>query len=85
MSPLTHAYGVVFFRAWLIVMFTAMNVTFISRANWVMMFLTGFAISFTWWWNSRTAAHSELPYGGWLYGVGAATGTVMGAWIARLI
>jgi hypothetical protein len=70
-----------FGRAFLIVMLTASNVRFIAAGAWGAMFLTGTALSFVWWGNTRAAA-----VGGRLdrvaYALGAGCGTICGAFLA---
>ena len=75
----------IFLRAFLIVFLTAANVRLISGGRVVPMFLTGCGISLCWWYNARVAAHSPLPFAGWVYALGAGTGTVAGWWGAGLV
>lgn len=72
-------------RAFLIVMATAANVSFISRGAWGWAFVTGWTISALWWKNSRSAARSELCWAGTAYALGAACGTMAGMGVARLL
>jgi hypothetical protein len=76
-------YASIFGRAWLIVFLTAANVGFISRGEYVAAFATGGMLSYVWWTNSRTAAHSTLRFGRIVYALGAACGTVSGMALAR--
>jgi len=78
-----RAYLSIFGRAWLIVFLTAANVGFISRGEYVAAFVTGGMLSYVWWTNSRTAAHSTLRFGRIVYAFGAACGTVSGMALAR--
>jgi len=73
----------VFGRGFLIVTLTASNVGQIAGHHWGGAFLGGFAISFVWWGNSRTAARAECPYAREAYALGAACGTVCGMWLVR--
>lgn len=70
-------------RGWLIVALTAANVRQISAGHYLGAFVIGCAISGVWWFNSRNAAHLDLP-GGWAcYALGAGLGTLTGMWLAR--
>lgn len=70
-----------FGRAFLIVMLTASNVKLIAASAWLPMFVTGTALSFVWWGNTRAAA-----VGGRAdriaYALGAGCGTICGAYLA---
>lgn len=69
-------------RGFVIVALTAANVRQVSQGRYGHAFLVGCAISAVWWWNSRSAAHSDEP-GAWLaYALGAGIGTVTGMWLA---
>tara|TARA_R100001244_G_C5158688_1_gene130713 strand:- start:696 stop:854 length:159 start_codon:yes stop_codon:yes gene_type:complete len=48
-------------------------------------FVTGFLISYLWWHNAKTAAHADGRWTAVVFGLGAATGTVVGASLARLL
>jgi hypothetical protein len=72
----------IFGRAFAIVVFTAMNVRFISSGKVLAMFLTGCAISGVWWFNARLAARSDLRGAGITYALGAGCATVTGWWLA---
>jgi len=80
-----RAYPSLFGRAFLVVLLTAANVRFIAAGSVLAMFVTGWAISYVWWWNSRTAAHSPLRGAVWAYSMGAGCGTVAGWWLAGLL
>lgn len=72
----------IFGRAFAVVSLTAMNVRFIAAGAVLPMFVTGAGISAVWWFNTRTAARSDLP-GAWLaYSAGAGCATVCGWWLA---
>lgn len=62
---------------------TAANIVFIARGRWGLMALSGFAISAIWWRNAHAAAHRDQPWAWAAYGLGAAAGTLLGAWIAQ--
>lgn len=72
-----------FARGWLIVTLTAYNVSNIAHGQYWHAFLGGFGISFVWWMNSRSAAHTDVRGGRELYALGAAVGTICGMWLAR--
>jgi hypothetical protein len=76
-------YLTLFVRAWLIVSLTAANAVFVVRGAWLPMFVTGMALSWVWWLNTRTAARSDLRGAGLLYALGAGMGTLTGAALAR--
>lgn len=78
-------YAPIFTRAALQVSLVACNVVNISRGSYGWAFLTGFAISYVWWRNSRTAAFSDAPYGQLVYAAGAGTGTVIGMIVGKLL
>jgi hypothetical protein len=73
-----------FLRAFLIVTMTAMNVKLIARGMWVPMFISGGLLSWIWWENTRMANNGgrRQQIG---YAVGAACGTITGAWIGGMI
>lgn len=73
----------IFLRACTQVTLVAWNVTNVARGDYGMAALSGFAISWVWWANSRTAALSEAPYGRVVYAAGAGVGTVLGMVIGR--
>jgi hypothetical protein len=77
------SYGALFGRGLLIVTLTAFNVKSISHGAYVAALLGGFGISFVWFTNSRTAAHSDLRWAREVYACGAAAGTVLGMWLGR--
>lgn len=68
-----------FLRGFVIVFLTACNVRLISRGMYAWAFVTGFGISYVWYGNSRAAQLDAK--GATVYGLGAAVGTVAGAWL----
>jgi hypothetical protein len=70
----------VFLRGLLIVSLTASNIGQIAGHHFLGAFVNGFAISFVWWINSRSAAHEDLTWARECYAVGAGFGTVFGMW-----
>jgi hypothetical protein len=82
---LTNLYAPIFLRAALQVSLVACNVVNIARGKYLWAFATGFAISYVWWRNSRTAAFSEAPHGQVVYATGAGTGTVIGMIVGKLL
>lgn len=71
-------------RAFTIVTLTSLNVTQVSGGHYAVAFITGGALSFVWWRNTRTAATSIVPGAQWAYALGAACGTVFGMYLGRL-
>lgn len=74
-----------FGRGCLLVTLTAFNVSHIAAGDFRWAFVTGGAISWLWWGNSRSAAWENLPWSRWAYASGAACGTVLGMWLARAL
>ena len=70
-----------FARGLIIVTLTAWNVRHIAVLNYPWAFAGGFGISFVWWTNSKSAAHSDLRYARETYAAGAAVGTVLGMYL----
>ncbi len=80
-----NAHLLIWWRAFSIVTVTALNVVQVSGHHYVTAFFTGGLLSFIWWINTRTAAHSEARWGRAAYTFGAACGTVMGMWLGELL
>lgn len=76
-------YARIFGRGVLIVFLTAMNIGQIAGGHYGGAFCGGFAISFVWFMNSRTAAHATATYAREAYALGAAVGTITGMWCTR--
>jgi hypothetical protein len=74
----------IWWRAFSIVTLTALNVTQVANAHYVAMCFSGGALSYIWWGNTRTAASSEVKGARYAYAVGAACGTVFGAFLGQL-
>jgi len=74
-----------FGRALLIVTLTAANVGFIARRQWAAMFASGFALSWVWWTNTRTANRCEGRIYQASYALGAGAGTLLGCWLSSLL
>jgi hypothetical protein len=72
-----------FFRGWLIVFFVALNTVFIAEASLGKAGLSGFMISMLWFLNARTAGQTSGFTGAFCYALGAAVGTVTGAWLGH--
>lgn len=83
-SP-TSIYAPIFGRACLQVSLVAWNVRNVAAGNFGLAFLSGAAVSWVWWVNSRTAAHADAKHGRIAYalgaGVGTAIGMAIGAWL----
>ncbi len=77
-------HAVLFMRGFLIVTLTASNVGQIAGRHWVGAFVGGCAISFVWFGNSKTAAHSDARFGREAYALGAGLGTVAGMALVRV-
>lgn len=71
-------------RGFTIVLLTSLNVVQIAGGHYGGAFVVGGAISWVWFGNSRTAAHSQAPYARQAYALGAALGTIAGMFIGRL-
>lgn len=76
-------YGRLFVRGLIIVTLTSWNVRHIAALEYSWAFAGGFGISFVWFTNSRTAAHSELKWAREVYALGAAVGTICGMYLGR--
>jgi hypothetical protein len=84
-SNQTRSHLHVFGRGFLLVCLTASNVAQVAGGHWHGAFVNGFLISWLWWRNSRTAAHSDAKYGQGAYALGAGLGTVAGMMVVRMI
>jgi hypothetical protein len=73
-----------FLRGFLIVMLTATQVRLIAAGAYGPAFLAGCSISAVWWFNSRSAAHSDSPAAWMAYSLGAGVGTMFGMWFGGL-
>lgn len=76
-------YARLFGRGFLIVALTSANVRQISQGHYISALIVGFGISLVWWFNSRQAAHSDLPFAGLVYASGAGLGTLTGMFLGR--
>ena len=72
-----------FCRGWLIVFCVALNTVLIAEGSDSKSAVTGFAISMLWFLNARTAGQSQGLWGAFWYALGAACGTVSGAWFGH--
>jgi len=72
-----------FARGFLIVTLTSANIGQIAQRHWGGAFLGGCAISFVWFGNSKTAAHSDARFGRECYALGAGLGTLFGMFLVR--
>jgi hypothetical protein len=75
----------VWFRAFTIVSCTALNVTQVTQHHYVSAFFTGALLSFIWWTNTKTAAHSSVRGDHLAYTLGAGCGTVFGMYLGSLL
>jgi len=71
-------------RGFVIVFLTALNVVQIAGGHYGGAFIVGGAISWVWFGNSRTAAHTNAPYARQAYALGAALGTIAGMFVGGL-
>ena len=74
-----------FFRGWLIVTLTALNIVMLSRSQYFGAFLTSTALSAVWWVNAKHAAYTPGFWPGACYAFGAGTGCVTGLMIGALL
>lgn len=74
----------VYWRAFLIVTCTALNVTQVSQHHFISAFFTGGLLSFVWWANTKSAAHTDLRGAQYVYALGAACGTVFGMFLGGI-
>jgi hypothetical protein len=74
----------VWWRAFSIVTMTALNVTQVTGHHYKSAFFTGSLLSFIWWANTRTAAHSGIRGAQFAYTFGAGCGTVFGMFLGSL-
>lgn len=79
------AYLSLFARGFAQVALVSANVVQIARSQYVGAFAVGCAISFVWWTNAHSAAHSDLRWGRPVYALGAGCGTVFGMLVGGLI
>lgn len=79
------AHLVIFLRGFVIVTLTSINVGQIAGRHWGGAFLGGVGISFVWWINAHTAAHSDARLGRECYALGAGVGTVTGMLIVQAV
>lgn len=77
------SYVRLFVRGFVIVALVSLNTRHIAALHYPWACAGGFGISFVWFGNSRTAAHSELRWAREAYASGAALGTVFGMWLGR--
>ena len=56
----------------------------VSNHYYAESFLSGGLLSYIWWGNSRTAAHSDVRYAQLTYAFGAACGTLNGMLLGTL-
>jgi len=71
-----------FITAFFQVAFVAMNITFISKEKLLLMFLTGFGISYMWTMNVKRVAFGSRKER-FVYATGAAAGTLFGYFISK--
>lgn len=74
-----------FWRGFLIVTLTSLNVGQIAGHHYGGALLGGFAISFVWYGNAKAAALDGVRFGRELYALGAGCGTVVGMMAVTVI
>lgn len=74
-----------FCRALVMVTLVSTNTYQIAHGHLTSAGAVSMAISVLWFYNARKAAHSPLPYAGWVYGFGAGVGTLLAVWAAPII
>lgn len=78
-------YASLFGRAFLQVSLVALNVAQIAKGHYGGAFVVGGCISWLWFRNARSAAHTDAPGAAYVYALGAAVGTVTGMLISHLL
>lgn len=73
-----------FIFAFLQVFFTCMNIVFITNDMLLLMFITGFFISFIWSGNVKTVVFGTLKER-FTYSLGGSFGVIVGYWVSNLI
>lgn len=67
-----------FFKGYVIVLLTAINVGQVAAGHAVATLFTGGLLSWVWWDNTHSAAHSHVRGARLAYALGAAAGNVTG-------
>lgn len=83
--PNLLALGRLFARGYLIVLITTINVGQIAAHHVFGGFITGGVLSWVWWENTHSAAHSDIPHARLAYALGAAFGNASGILFTVLI
>lgn len=68
-------------RGFLLVALVAANTRQIAAGSYTGAFLVGGLVSLVWWFNS-SKDRPDVPCAAWVYACGAASGTVVGMWLA---
>lgn len=76
-------YVALYCRGLTLVTLTALNVHQIAHGTFSGAFLCGWAISYVWYGNARSASLDGRRLARLVYATGAATGTVLGMWIGQ--
>lgn len=82
-STPADAYWRITLRAFAQVSAVAWNVSNIAAGQYGLALVSGAAVSWIWWANSRTAARYDGLAPRVCYTLGAALGTVFGMWLGR--
>ena len=83
--PDLKGYGLLVARGFTLVGLTATNVGQVAGQHWWGALGVGFLISFIWFGNARSAAHTSLKFAREAYSLGAALGTIFGMFIVKVI
>jgi hypothetical protein len=83
-EPIKRVKHNLFMTGFLQVFLVAMNTVFVSSGHIIPMFVTGLGISLVWSWNIKKIAFSTIKER-LKYSFGAATGTVLGWFLATYI
>lgn len=81
MKPLAY----IWWRAFSIVTCTALNVSQVAGGRYHAAFFTGGVLSWIWWQNTKTAAHTNVRGSQAAYALGAACGTMFGMYLGSLL
>jgi hypothetical protein len=73
--------GRIFLRGFALVGLVAFNTRLVATSRLPEAFLTATLLSWVWWGNSKTAAHSQARYARVAYAVGAGLGTACSIWL----
>lgn len=84
-AAMQHPLTPIFSRAFSQVTLVAWNVANVSQHRYAMAFVSGTLLSFIWWKNSKTAAHTDVEWAREAYALGAGFGTIAGMILGRYL